>query len=324
MAVNVEIPTRILIISDTHGMGFTPYSGSCDVAIHCGDLTDGSKLEEFKTTIRILETIDAPLKLIIAGNHDFTLDIPAFKKKVAESSTDLEPELVAREYGTYGEVEELFKKARSAGIQLLDEGTHYFSLENGAKLKVYASPYTPSLGDWGFQYNPNNGHDFSIEEGTDVVITHGPPKGILDYSSNRERAGCPILFQEIARKRPLLHCFGHIHEGWGARQVTWRPHISDTPSHFTDIDNENSFLVENLSRLTKSRFDTIDDLNEKQKKLQLYEAQKFCATSHCNTDPSPLIRGKQTLFVNAAVSGTEELPFQPLWLVNIELPKAVQ
>ena len=42
-----------------------------DVAIHCGDLTDGSLLEEFRGAIRLLRDIDAPLKLVIAGNHDF-------------------------------------------------------------------------------------------------------------------------------------------------------------------------------------------------------------------------------------------------------------
>lgn len=112
-----------------------------DIAIHCGDLTDGSKLEEFRT----------PLKLAIAGNHDFTMDIPAFKKIVAEATPPLDPELVAKEFGIPGEARQLFEEAKDAGIMLLDEGTHRFTHENGALLTVYASPYTPALGAWGFQ-----------------------------------------------------------------------------------------------------------------------------------------------------------------------------
>lgn len=203
---------------------------ACDVAIHCGDLTDGSKLEEYRTTIDLLSQLKAPLKLVIAGNHDFTMDLPAFKKKVEEVTQDLEPELLAREYGLPGQVHKLFEEAKEEGIVLLDEGTHQFNLDNGAQLTVYASPYTPSMGQWGFQYHPNKGHEFDIGSNVDIAITHGPPKGVMDYTYGKERAGCSDLFTAIANARPLMHCFGHIHEGWGARLVTWKEGISQ-PTH---------------------------------------------------------------------------------------------
>lgn len=93
-----NIKTRFLIISDTHGKDLPRTnrpSQSVDVAIHCGDLTDGSKSEEFRTATNLLREIDAPLKLTIAGNHDFTMDIPAFERKVAEAAPPLDAELVA-------------------------------------------------------------------------------------------------------------------------------------------------------------------------------------------------------------------------------------
>ena len=100
-----KVQTRLLIMSDTHGADFSsenrPYQRA-DVALRCGDLTDGSKLEEFLSTLKMLKIIDAPLKLVIAGNHDFTMDIAAFEAKVAEAVPPLEPELVARKYGTLG------------------------------------------------------------------------------------------------------------------------------------------------------------------------------------------------------------------------------
>ncbi len=82
------LKTRFFILSDTHGETFERkemFSQHADVAIHCGDLTEESKLEEYRTTLQLLIDIQAPLKLVIAGNHDFTMDIPAFKEKVASA-----------------------------------------------------------------------------------------------------------------------------------------------------------------------------------------------------------------------------------------------
>jgi predicted phosphodiesterase len=70
--------------SQTHGIDLpNSYLQPADVAIHCGNFTTESKLDKFETAIRLLERIDAPLNPAIAGNPDFTLDTPMFKKKVA-------------------------------------------------------------------------------------------------------------------------------------------------------------------------------------------------------------------------------------------------
>ena len=282
------IKTRFFILSDTHGEEFEERSSQhVDVAIHCGDLTEESKLEEYRASLRLLMDIQAPLKLIIAGNHDFTMDILTFREKVVNAQPPLDPDLVRKFYGNEGEARQLFEDA--TGIIFLDEGNHRFSLKNGAILTVYASPYTPSLGDWGFQYHPSQGHDFNIMKGVDLVITHGPPKGIMDYTESRQRAGCPDLFGAIARARPRLHCFGHIHEGWGAKLITWREQSSEKPSHFTDIDNDRSTTIATLSGFQHSQFE------------QDHRRQRCYATTYCTGDPNPLEYGAQTLFVNAAI-----------------------
>jgi len=54
-----------------------------------------------------------------------------------------------------------------------------------------------------------------IPEGAqvDVVMTHGPPWRHLDRTSRGGvYAGCPQLLSAMERVRPLVHCFGHIHE----------------------------------------------------------------------------------------------------------------
>lgn len=263
--VSPLINTKILILSDTHGMTLAEKmpSQSADLCIHCGDLTEESKLDEFRATLELLRAIEAPLKLVIAGNHDFTLDTPSFKRKIKEARPNLEPELAAKVYGDYEEAGRLLLDAKRDDIHFLDEGPHQFALQNGAKLTVYASLYTLSLGDWGFQYRPYQGHKFSIEEGTDLVITHGPPRGILDRTNSRERAGYPDLFAAVALAKPRVHCFGHIHEGWGAKMVTWREKLTERPSHFTDIDNNKSFVIEQLSAMQSGRFDTPEDTKRK-------------------------------------------------------------
>jgi len=143
-----------------------------------------------------------------------------FKKKLAIVKPPLDSDLVEREYGHFGEARALFEMedAKAANIVFLDEGTHRFTLANGASLTVYASPYTPSVSDWGFQYHPQEGHDWAIGSEVDVVVTHGPPKGVLDYTDSRQRAGSDSLFAAVARAKPQMHCFGHVHEGWGSEE----------------------------------------------------------------------------------------------------------
>ncbi|KAK1851356.1 serine/threonine phosphatase [Colletotrichum chrysophilum] len=100
------IKTRILIISDTHGASSLPGSQPLppvDVAIHCGDLTEESKLIEFQNTITLMKSINAPLKVMIAGNHDWTLDTPIFKSKIAEIPPPVDMALVHAGYGTFNQ-----------------------------------------------------------------------------------------------------------------------------------------------------------------------------------------------------------------------------
>lgn len=320
--------TRFLILSDTHATEYTPPTQHADVALHCGDLTEHSKLDEFRTTIQLLKNINAPLKLVIAGNHDFTLDIPTFKDRVAEMHPP-DPEGVKRELGDYGEARQLFEEAKEDGIILLDEGLYHFDLANGASLTIYCSPFTPSTGGWGFQYHPKEGHTFAIENGVDVVMTHGPPKGIMDsityFTKDRTkletvRVGCPDLFTAVALARPRLHCFGHIHERWGARLVTWRDNADTPPSHYNAIDNEKSSTITNLSRLKESSHDDPETREAKLAKLQTSERDGCYSTSHCTNDVAPITSGTQTLFVNAAIQGDDH-SFHLPWLVDIELRK---
>ncbi|VUC30834.1 unnamed protein product [Clonostachys rosea] len=313
-----NIKTRFLIISDTHGEGlptnFRP-DFYADVLIHCGDLTDESQLREFESTLKWISNIKASLKLVIPGNHDFTLDRSAYTSLLEDKN--LEARLVEQTYGEYGKVADMF--ATYPEIRLLDEGTHEFHLSNGARLLLYSSPYTPSEGNMGFRYPPGVGYTWDIGE-ADVVVTHGPPEGVLDRTLSRERAGCPRLFAAVARQRPKLHCFGHIHEGWGAKLVHWRERVSEHPSHFTDIDNENSESIESLQSLALRKSDDEDTADAKKKRLEKMLSQGLCDTTRCSRDVAGIQKGSDTLFVNASIQPAAGKPLQFPWLVDLELP----
>lgn len=221
-----RIKTRLLIISDTHASlpypppspnefeivdlayvitGFRHPLPSADVVLYCGDLTQHNTLDEYITTFSLICSLNAILKIVIAGNHDFVLDAPYD----SGSATD----------ETAREVQKIIRDAeRCYGVKYLTEGAYGFLLQTGAFLRVYASPYTPECGSWAFQYPRADGHNFAIPLGIDVAMTHGPPYGILDElgtSANwltPHHVGCDNLFKAVALARPRIHCFGHIHE----------------------------------------------------------------------------------------------------------------
>lgn len=317
--------TRFLIISDTHGAQFSPEAKPLepvDVAVHCGDLTDKSRLHEFKSTIELLKGIPAPLKLVIAGNHDFSLDPPAFEQKIAEMEPPMSAEDVKKEFGDFGGVKKLFEDARESGIMFLDEGNHQFKLANGALLKVFASPYIPSRRGIGFRYHPDDDHDWNLDKEVDLVMTHSPPRGVLDLTYSSEQIGSPSLFAAVARAKPLIHCFGHVHEDWGAKLMQWREKLSEKPSLVTDIDHYYTRVVEDLSTLEPTLYDSAETMEGKAETLGGYRLKRYCNAYCCSDGQVRQKRNSQTLFVNAAMKCAEKGTFHLPWLVSVDLPKA--
>lgn len=144
---------------------------------------------------------------------------------------------------------ELFASFVSKGVKLLDEGTHKISLRDGRSLNVYASPYTPDFNGYAFAYSKEddrfNTGAHIVPPNADVIITHGPPLDPvtsyrLEMGRNGEHCGCSKLWTAIERTRPRLHCFGHIHEGYGSQVVRWEgPNgvtIGDVPVTECDAD----------------------------------------------------------------------------------------
>ncbi|RGP70382.1 ser thr phosphatase family [Fusarium longipes] len=317
-----KIRTRFLIITDTHGQDFPndrkPLD-RVDEAIHCGDLTETSKLYEFKSAIRLLKDLNAPLKLTIPGNHDFTLDTPTFKRAIAEIPPP-DTKLVEKEYGKFGDAKRLMESHTHEGIIYLTEGVHHFDLDNGAHLVVYASPYTPSDDCWGFQFDHWIGHEREINEQVDVIITHGPPKGILDMTRREEHIGCLELFKLVAEEKPLMHCFGHAHHSWGAELIKWRDYEPEDPWPDSTIDMDESVAIGVMDRLSPRTCDKLKVAWQKENRIISPKYARAASTRHCMRDELPISRKNHTLFVNAAVQGSGDIPFNYPWLVELDLP----
>ena len=175
---------KIVLISDTHGSHEDLVVPAGDVLIHAGDLTRTGTLSELEAFADWLRPLPHRHKLLIAGNHDFCCE------RQPEAARD-----VLAEFN-----------------YLVDEAV---TIEG---VRFYGSPWTPEHFDWAFQKprGPELGAVWErIPAGTDILITHGPPKGILDWTVSGDRAGCVELADVVAELAPRYHVFGHIHEAAG-------------------------------------------------------------------------------------------------------------
>ena len=181
---------KLVCISDTHGDHQQVELPAGDVLIHAGDLTGHGSQDETRDFMNWFGQQDFAHKLCIAGNHDTFMEA--------------EPQMAAG-------------FARDAGVQLLNDSGCWI---NG--VNFWGSPITPRFMHWSFMRDPGTAieaHWNLIPEHTDVLITHGPPQGIMDEVQRSdqqfESTGCPSLLKRIDEVAPLLHLFGHIHEGHG-------------------------------------------------------------------------------------------------------------
>jgi hypothetical protein len=129
------------------------------------------------------------------------------------------------------------------------------------------------------------------------MMTHGPPMGVLDATYTGEHVGCEHLLRAARRCKPRLHCFGHIHEGWGAQRVTWKGG-EDLDVKAEDHIEESEDIQVNMEDAVESRAVGLDVSSE-------------CAT--------PLDFGKDTLMVNASIMTVTYKPWNSPWLVDLDL-----
>ena len=174
---------RVVCISDTHGRHRMVNIPDGDLLIHAGDVSNGSE-HEVEDFLEWFAAWGHPQKVFLAGNMDYAL---AHKKPqvLKDIPTDM----------PYLENE---------------------SLEMDG-LKVWGSPYVPNfVGVFNLPRGKALREEWAqIPDDVDILITHGPPYGILDKTSRGMEVGCEELRKRVDALSPRLHVFGHVHESYG-------------------------------------------------------------------------------------------------------------
>ena len=182
--------TRISCISDLHGS--YPQLPGGDLLIIAGDLTSNDSPAAWTDFFAWLGKQKYTKKICIAGNHDNWLKDKAPSKEGMWADLNCE--------------------------YLCDSGCEFEGL------KIWGSPHTL----WFEGINPHcmafTGNEeylaekFSlIPDDTDILITHMPLFGILDYTKRCVHVGSKKLLGAIDAIKPRVHIFGHIHEEGGSR-----------------------------------------------------------------------------------------------------------
>lgn len=186
------MPT-ILHISDTHGFHdrfpAERFNG-IDIVIHSGDCSNQYNPYFNETEVRNFidwyKNVPVKHKIFVAGNHDTSIE----RRMVTPADFSV------------------------AGITYLENCS---TILEG--LKFYGSPHTPTFGQWAFMKSRDKMHRVweAVPQDTDVLIVHGPPKGIRDLSFNRngelEMCGDLSLTKRCRALKDSLRLvtFGHIH-----------------------------------------------------------------------------------------------------------------
>ncbi len=192
---------RVVCFSDTHGHHDKLDIPDGDILIFAGDMIGypNGEAKQVKKFDKWMGQFNHSIKVAIPGNHD-----------------------------------RIFERDWSHAVSFLENVTCLNdSLIEVDGLKVWGSPVTPPFFDWAFMRARGEviaRHWAMIPDDVDILITHGPPHGIMDIAPPMEpgddrHQGCADLMERITELPKLkLHVFGHIHEEYGTvayKQVTY-------------------------------------------------------------------------------------------------------
>ena len=213
---------KIWHISDTHSYHsqlFVPYD--IDMVIFSGDCSNskdfGINSNEVDKFLDWFIKLPIKYKVMIAGNHDTSFEKRMWTKDFLDSM----------------------------GVIYLENESEIIE-----GVKIFGSPYTPTFGvGWSFNRDRvklDRVWRNIIPDDADIIITHGPPKGILDLTSNRdkslERCGDKSLLNRLKEVQPKLSLFGHIHNrGSILNQGTMKLSTLDTTFSNGSVVDDNKF-----------------------------------------------------------------------------------
>lgn len=191
---------KIWHISDTHSQhGQLQVPPDIDIVVHSGDATNIfdplKNLIEMQEFLEWFSALPIHRKIFVPGNHD----------------TSVEKNLIQRDI------------IKNHGIDLLID--EEIVIED---VRFWGSPWTPRFGNWAWMVDRGviNRKWDRIPDNTEVLITHGPPYGVLDATYNQqnnvELVGCSALMKRIRKLQPQISMFGHVHSTHDIRNTGMR------------------------------------------------------------------------------------------------------
>jgi Icc-related predicted phosphoesterase len=198
---------RLVFISDTHTLHSqittSIIEARAEILVHCGDFSSTGKdheVRDFADWLGMLRRKGYVKHcVVIAGNHDMVFD------NTCPNALRMYPHAEDR-----GRIMAYVSNAGADYIEddsLIVEGVSF-----------YGVPWTPRFFDWAFQIDsPEQDAEIfaRVPANTQVLITHGPAKGIRDLVPRGENIGSVALRAALDRIKPRIHAFGHIHETYG-------------------------------------------------------------------------------------------------------------
>lgn len=179
---------RIVVMGDTHELHQSVDTPDGDLLIHVGDFTMFSRSQSALADFdHWLGELPHRWRLVVPGNHERFFEAASDPRRLLANAKVLINEAV--------EIE---------------------------GLPIWGSPVTPGFGPAFVMANPADRRRLyaQIPDDTDILVTHGPPLGILDQPpSSGVHIGDPVLLDAVRRVRPMLHVFGHVHGAYGVVQT---------------------------------------------------------------------------------------------------------
>ena len=206
---------KLVCISDIHNRHKNIDLPEGDLCVICGDFqTNGyyiSELNDIKEWISNVLVNKYQYTILIAGNHDRTLE--SWGNNFVHD---------------YFESNGLYEK----GVRYIQDEEIELIFEKKGKLHLYGSPYQNYFCGWSWNIKDSEKLYMiyeQIPDGLDVLLTHVPPKNILDKShvktmrnpTGEEPLGSKELSLRLSEmvNPPRYHVFGHIH-GDGGKTIT--------------------------------------------------------------------------------------------------------
>jgi Calcineurin-like phosphoesterase len=184
---------RVVCVSDTHNKLDRVRVPDGNLLVHAGDATLMGEKREVEKFLRDLKALPHKHKVVIAGNHDWNA----------------------------------FHHPERYREQLAEVGATYLQdeLYSADGFLIYGSPWQPEFCGWAFNLprGPRLREKWDrIPPALHMLVTHGPPVGIMDATPSGECVGDADLLDAIMERPPVYHVFGHIHHSYG-RVTTHRP-----------------------------------------------------------------------------------------------------